>query len=114
VLGLIKSIKLSQGRLVELGASFADKTGHVTLEAAAKPHKDHRVAATCVLPPMLAGEPHLAPDLGTGETPQAHAELIAMRACHGSKTVHQDSSHSPRPNSCMASCLHELSPDPGS
>ena len=46
-LGILKAVKLSQGRLIELGASLAEKTGLITLEAAAKPHKDHRLNATC-------------------------------------------------------------------
>ena len=45
-LGVVKAIKLAQGKLVELGASLSEKTGHVTLEAMAKPHRDHRLAAT--------------------------------------------------------------------
>lgn len=57
MLGLIKSIKLSQARMVELGTSFSDKTGHVLLEAAAKPHKDHRITATCALALITAFQP---------------------------------------------------------
>ena len=45
-LSLSKGIKLAQGKLVELGASFSEKTQHVTLEALLKPHKDHKLNAT--------------------------------------------------------------------
>ncbi|CAL8465138.1 g4673 [Coccomyxa elongata] len=47
-LGIFKSIKLAQGRLVELGTSYAEKNGIFSLEAAMKPHKDHRLTATCI------------------------------------------------------------------
>jgi hypothetical protein len=47
-LGIIKGIKLAQGRLVELGTSYAEKTSIFNLEAAIKPHKDHRLTATYV------------------------------------------------------------------
>ncbi|EIE20376.1 hypothetical protein COCSUDRAFT_67335 [Coccomyxa subellipsoidea C-169] len=47
-LGIIKSIKLAQGRLVELGTAYAEKSGVFNLEAAIKPHKDHRLTATLV------------------------------------------------------------------
>ena len=47
-LGIIKSIKLAQGRLVELGTAYAEKSGVFNLEAAIKPHKDHRLTATYV------------------------------------------------------------------
>lgn len=47
-LGIFKGIKLAQGRLVELGTSYAEKNGIFSLEAAIKPHKDHRLTATCV------------------------------------------------------------------
>ncbi|BDA50739.1 hypothetical protein COCOBI_16-4170 [Coccomyxa sp. Obi] len=47
-LGILKSIKLAQGRLVELGTSYAEKTGIFMLEGAIKPHKDHRLTATCI------------------------------------------------------------------
>ena len=51
-LGVLKAVKLSQGRLVELGMALAEKTGLVTLEAAVKPHKDHRLNATCARLPL--------------------------------------------------------------
>ena len=52
VLGVLKAVKLSQGRLVELGMSLAEKTQLITLEAAVKPHKDHRLNATCAILPL--------------------------------------------------------------
>ena len=52
VLGVLKAVKLSQGRLVELGMSLAEKTQLITLEAAVKPHKDHRLNATCAFLPL--------------------------------------------------------------
>lgn len=47
-MGIFKSIKLAQGRLIELGTSYAERNGIFGLEAAIKPHKDHRLTATCV------------------------------------------------------------------
>ncbi len=47
--GLLKVLKFSQGRFLELGAQYSEKTQLLTLEAAGKPHKDHRLAAACVL-----------------------------------------------------------------
>lgn len=46
ILGLLKVIKFSQGRSLELGAGYSDKTQLLTLEAAGRPHKDHRLAAS--------------------------------------------------------------------
>ena len=43
--GLLKVLKFSQGRFLELGGQYSDKTQLLTLEAAGKPHKDHRLAA---------------------------------------------------------------------
>ena len=46
IAGLLKVINFSQGRFLELGASYSDKTQLLTLEGAGKPHKDHRLFAS--------------------------------------------------------------------
>ena len=43
IAGLLKVIKFSQGRFLELGASYSDKTQLLMLEGAGKPHKDHKL-----------------------------------------------------------------------
>ncbi len=48
-LSVVKALKLAQGRLAELGASLSEKTQAVTLEAMLKPHRDHRLNATCAI-----------------------------------------------------------------
>ena len=45
ILGLLKVLKSSDGRFLELGASYSDKTQLLTVEAAGKPHKEHKLAA---------------------------------------------------------------------
>ena len=45
ILGLLKVLKFSDGRFLELGASYSDKTQLLTVEAAGKPHKEHKLAA---------------------------------------------------------------------
>ncbi len=46
IAGLLKVVKLTQGRFLELGASYSDKTQLLTLEGVGKPHKDHRLFAS--------------------------------------------------------------------
>lgn len=46
IVGLLKVLKFSQGRFLELGAQYSDKTQLLTLEAAGKPHKDHKLSAS--------------------------------------------------------------------
>ena len=56
--GLLKVLKFSQGRFLELGAQYSDKTQLLTVEAAGKPHKDHRLAAAYVLPARSCDSKH--------------------------------------------------------
>ena len=46
IVGLLKVLKFSQGGFLELGAQYSDKTQLLTLEAAGKPHKDHKLSAS--------------------------------------------------------------------
>ncbi len=72
--GLLKVLKFSQGRFLELGAQYSDKTQLLTLEAAGKPHKDYKLYAAYV----LAGRSYCMGGYQSGKLPNLYVPAWTM------------------------------------